>query len=74
MTSGTNYRWVTALIAALSVGLIAAIVTPRFGDEGEVDWLVTIGLTVLVGAIVALATREKTDDGAHVRDDALPPE
>jgi len=72
MTSGTNYRWVTALIAALVVGLVAAIVTPRFGDSDGVDWLVTIALAVLAGAIVALATREKTDDGAHIKDDVLP--
>jgi hypothetical protein len=72
MTSGTNYRWVTALIAALGVGLVAAIVTPRYGDSDGVDWLVTIGLAVLTGAIVAFATREKTDDGAHVKDDVLP--
>lgn len=72
MTSGTNYRWVTALIAALVVGLVAAIVTPRFGDSDGVDWLVTIALAVLAGALVALVTREKTDDGAHVKDDVLP--
>ncbi|PAP77007.1 hypothetical protein [Rubrivirga marina] len=72
MTSGTNYRWVTALIAALVVGLVAAIVTPRFGDSDGVDWLVTIALAVLAGALVALATREKTDDGAHIKDDVLP--
>lgn len=72
MTSGTNYRWVTALIAALVVGLVAAVVTPRFGDSDGVDWLVTIGAAVLAGAVVALVTREKTDDGAHVKDDVLP--
>ena len=74
MTSGTNYRWVTAVIAALSVGMIAAIVTPRMADDGEVNWLVTIGVTVLTGAAIALFTREKVDRGVHVRDDALPPE
>lgn len=72
MTSGTNYRWVTALVAALAVGLVAALVTPRFGDSDGVDWLVTIALAVFVGALVALATRERTDDGAHVKDDTLP--
>ena len=72
MTSGTNYRWVTALIAALVVGLLAAVVTPRFGADGDVDWLITIGLAVVAGAAVALATREKVDKGADVRDDVLP--
>lgn len=71
MTSGTNYRWVTALVAGLVVGLLAAVVTPRFGDSDGVDWLWTIGIAVLAAAAVALATREKVDDGAHVRDDAL---
>ena len=73
MTSGTNYRWVTALVAGLMAAVVAAVVTPRFGDEGEVNWLVTIGLAVVVGVAVALATRDKTRDGAHVRDDALGP-
>ena len=72
MTQGTNYRWVTAVIAALSAGLVAAIVIPRMTDEGEVNWLVTIAVTVAVGVAVALITREKVDDGAHVRDDVLP--
>lgn len=74
MTSGTNYRWVTALVAALMAAVIAAVVTPRFSDEGAVDWLLTIGVAIGVGVIVALMTREKAPrDGAHVRDDALGP-
>ena len=73
MTSGTNYRWVTALVAALVSGVVTAVLTPRLSAEGETDWLVTIGVAVLVGVAVALLTREKTDDGAHVRDDVLGP-
>ena len=72
MTSGTNYRWVTAVIAALSAGLVAAIVVPRMTESGETNWLVTILVTVAVGAAVALVTREKVDKGVHVRDDVLP--
>ena len=73
MTSGTNYRWVTALVAALVSGVVTAVLTPRLSAEGETDWLVTIGVAVLVGVAVALLTREKTDDGAYVRDDVLGP-
>ena len=69
-----KYRWPTVLIAALAVGLVAAVVTPRYGDSDGVDWLVTLGLAVLTAVVVALATREKVDDGAHVRDEVLPPE
>ena len=72
MTSGTNYRWVTAVIAALAAGLIAAIVIPRMTGDGEVNWIVTIVVALVVGVGVALATREKVDDGAHIRDDVLP--
>ena len=72
MTSGTNYRWVTAVIAALSAGLIAAIVVPRMTEDGEVNWIVTVVVALVVGVGVALATREKVDRGAHVRDDVLP--
>ena len=71
MTSGTNYRWVTAFIAALVAGLLAAVVTPRIGESEGVNWLVTLGVAVLVGVVAALVTREKVDDGAHVRDDQL---
>ena len=74
MTQGTNYRWVTAVIAGLSAGFIAAIVMPRFGVEGGVQWGVTALVTVVVAAAVALASRQRVDDGAHVRDDVLPPE
>ena len=74
MTSGTNYRWVTVLVAGLMAGVIAAVVTPRFNDDG-VDWLITIIAVLVVGAAVALLTREKTpSDGAHVRDDVLGPD
>ena len=74
MTQGTNYRWVTAVIAGLSAGLIAAIVVPRFGIEGGVQWGITIAVTLLVGAAIAFSSREQIDEGAHVRDDVLPPE
>ncbi len=74
MTSGTNYRWVTALVAALMAGLVVAVVTPRYADDGGVNWLWTIGAAVVVGVAVGLFTRAKTDDGAHVRDDALGPD
>lgn len=70
MTAGTNYRWVTALVAALSVGVVAGIVVPRFLDT-TAGWIVTAVLTVVTGVAVALATRERVDDGAHVRDDVL---
>ncbi len=73
MTSGTNYRWVTALIAALVGGLLAAVITPRFSEEESVSWLVVGVVAVVAGLAVLLATREKVDEGTHVRDDALPP-
>lgn len=72
MTSGTNYRWVTALAAALLAGLLAAVVTPRVAEDESVTWLVALGVALVAGLAVVLATREKIDDGAHVRDDALP--
>jgi len=70
MTSGTNYRWVTPGIAALVVGLLTAIVAPRVVGDAA-GWGLTLGLAVVAGALVAFATRETTDDGAHVRDDTL---
>ncbi len=70
MTAGTNYRWVTAVVAALAVGVVAGIVVPRFLDSAA-GWIVTVVLAVVAGVAVALATREQVDDGAHVRDDAL---
>ena len=74
MTSGTNYRWVTALVAALMAGLLAAVGLPRvMGDDGA-GWLLTLAVAAVVGLAVLFATRERVDDGAHVRDDALPPE
>ncbi|MGB3543515.1 hypothetical protein [Rubrivirga sp.] len=69
--TGQPARWITALVAALSAGLVAAIVTPRFGDEGEVNWLITLVVAVAAGAVFLIAGRRKVDDGAHVRDDAL---
>ncbi len=74
MTQGTNYRWVTAVIAGLSAGLIAAIVAPRYFDDSAVSWIITVVVTLAVGGAVALASRERIDEGVHVRDDALPPE
>lgn len=74
MSQGTNYRWVTVVIAGLAAGLIAAVVMPRFGVEGGVQWGVTALVALAVGAAVALSSRQHIDDGAHVRDDTLPPE
>ena len=59
-----NYRPVLALVAALAAGALAAVVTPRFTEEGEVSWLVTIAVAVLVGAVVALVTHQRVDDEA----------
>ena len=59
-----TYRPVLAIAAALAAGALAAVVTPRFSDEGEVSWLVTIAVAVLVGAVVALVTQQRVDDGA----------
>ncbi len=70
MTSGTNYRWVTALVAALSVGFVAGLVVPRFLGT-TAGWVVTVVLALAAAAAAVVATREKIDDGAHVRDDAL---
>ena len=72
MTSGTNYRWVTAIIAALAAALVAAVVAPRFVESDGTAWILTAVVAVAVGAAVALSTREKTDEGAHVKDDVLP--
>ena len=69
--TGQSARWITALVAALSAGLVAAIVTPRFGDEGEVNWIITAVVALVAGAVFLIAGRRKVDDGAHVRDDAL---
>ena len=70
MTSGTNYRWVMALVAALVVGTVAGLVVPRFLDDAA-GWAVTAVLALVAALAVLLATREVTDDGAHVRDDVL---
>ena len=69
--TGESARWITALVAALSAGLIAAIVTPRFSSEDEVNWIITVVVALVAGAVFLLANREKVDDGAHVKDDAL---
>ena len=75
MTTGTNYRWVAVIAAALMAGLIAAVVTPRVADDGAVNWLVAVGAAAVGGALAALLTREKApEDGAHIRDDALGPD
>lgn len=73
MTSGTNYRWVAAVVAALAAGLVAAIAVPRYVEDEATGWILTAAVALVAGAAVALATREKTDDGAHVRDDVLGP-
>ena len=70
----TNYRWFTALIAALVTATLVAYVIPRFGGDGEVNWFVTIGASLGAAVGVLLATRQTVDDGRTVRDDALPPE
>ena len=72
MTSGTNYRWVTAIVAALAAGLVVAIVAPRFVETDGTAWILTAVVAVAVGLGVALSTREKVDEGAHVKDDVLP--
>ena len=73
MTQGTNYRWVTALAAALMAGLLAAVGLPRVLSDDGAGWLLTIAVAAAVGLVVLFATRERVDEGKHVRDDALPP-
>jgi len=73
MTSGTNYRWVTALIAALLAGLLAAIGLPRVVDSDTTGWVLTLVIAVAAGLAVLLVTRERVDSGKRVRDDVLPP-
>ena len=74
MTGGTNYRWVTILVAAFFAGVVAAVAVPRFVEEEAVGWGIAVAVAVLTAVLVALATHERVDEGRHVRDDALPPE
>lgn len=73
MTSGTNYRWVTAVVAALLAGFLAAGLASRFVEGEALSWIIVVAVAVVVGAAVALVTHERTDDGAHIRDDVLGP-
>lgn len=74
MTGGTNYRWITAISAGLMAGVVAGVVVPRYLSDSASGWIVAVVVALVVGAVVAFATRETIDEGAHVRDDALPPE
>lgn len=55
----TNFRWVFALIAALSVASVVAVVVPRDGDSGAVNWLLTIGSGLATAALVYFVLRPK---------------
>ena len=57
----TNFRWIFALVAALSVALVVAVVVPRDGDSGTVNWLITIGSGVVTAALVYFLLRPKGD-------------
>ena len=70
MTSGTNYRWVTVLAAAVIAGVVTGLVVPRVLDT-DTGWIVALVVAAVAGGVVALATRERIDDGKQVRDDAL---
>ena len=70
MPSGTNYRWVTVLAAAVIAGVVTGLVVPRVLDT-DTGWIVALVVAAVAGGAVALATRERIDDGKQVRDDAL---
>ena len=55
----TNFRWIFALIAALSVASVVAVVVPRDGDSGTVNWLITIGSGLVTAALVYVLLRPK---------------
>jgi hypothetical protein len=57
----TNFRWVFALVAALGVAAIVAVVVPRDGDSGTVDWLITIGSGLATAALVYVWLRPRGD-------------
>ena len=55
----TNFRWIFALVAALSVALVVAVVVPRDGDSEAVNWLITIGSGLVAAALVYFLLRPK---------------
>ena len=55
----TNFRWIFALVAALSVGSIAAVVAPRYAEAEAVSWIVTGVAAVLAAVLVYVALRPK---------------
>lgn len=57
----TNFRWVFALVAALAVASVVAVVVPRDGDSGTINWLITIGSGLVTAALVYLWLRPRGD-------------
>ena len=50
-TGKSNIIW-TAVIGALIVAMLFALVVPRFFWEGEVNWLVMLGASVLTLVVI----------------------
>ena len=55
----TNFRWIFALIAALSVGSVVAVVAPRYAESEAVSWVVTVVAALAAAALVYVALRPK---------------
>lgn len=55
----TNYRWIFALIAALSVGSIVAVVAPRYAEAEAVSWIITLVSALVAAGLVYVVLRPK---------------
>lgn len=50
-TSRNASLWVTSLLVALGVLMLAAVVAPRLFDLESINWGVSVGLAVIAGVV-----------------------